>query len=408
MNSQWTIIIRYGEIGIKGRVTRRRMEKILVKNITSSLATISNKSFKLVRSFGRIYIVDFENEEEINNYLDVLTHVMGIVSLSPAYVIYFNDLDDLVEKACIFFMNRLSGNSFAVRVRRIGKHVFTSMDVARKLGEVIVKKTGLKVNLSNPEYTCYIEIRGNRAYLYDKIIKGPGGLPIGSEGKVLVLFSGGIDSPVATWFTMRRGCEVDLVLFNIAGSKQVDMVKKIAYVLMNKWCYGYKPKLYVIDLKPLLPKLLSIVPENYVVVLLRRLMMRIASKLADRVNAKALVTGENLGQVASQTLDNLVIIDSASDKTVLRPLIGFDKNDIVKYAELIGTYEYSSKLPEYCLIGTRRVNPHADLNRVIEYEEKLGFSDSDIENLINNSEIYDILDLKQSFELNNVNKNCLR
>ncbi|MEM0380375.1 MAG: tRNA uracil 4-sulfurtransferase ThiI [Desulfurococcaceae archaeon] len=393
MNSNWVIIVRYGEIGIKGERTRNRMENLLIRNIIDVLKRSRCRlDLKINKSRGRIYLTGFKSEEESVEYLNNISHVMGIVSLSPAFMTNFNTLEDLCNKAFEFFVDRIRGNSFAIRVRRIGSHDFTSIDVARLVGEKIVKKTNLRVDLTYPDYTACIEIRNNIVYFYDKIVNGPGGLPIGSEGRVLVLFSGGIDSPVATWFIMRRGCEADLLLFNIAGSKQVEMVKKIAYVLMSNWCFGYRPKMYIIDLKPLIARLLSSIPENYIVIVMRRLMMRIASRLADKINAKAVVTGENLGQVASQTLDNLVIIDSASTKTVLRPLIGFDKNDIIEYAKMIGTYEYSSKLPEYCLIGTRRVNPHAILERVLEYESRINISDRDVEELIDKAEVYDILE----------------
>jgi len=389
MSEGWVVVVRYGEIGVKGRATRSRMERLLVKNIKSALRTI-NTSISVVRGFGRIYVTGFSDEKSAETSLNILARVMGVVSLSPAYTVKFTDLNDLVEKAYRFFKSRVQGGSFAVRARRVGEHGFTSMDVARALGERIARELRLKVDLSNPEYTAYVEIRGWRAYFYDKIVRGPGGLPIGSEGRVLVLFSGGFDSPVAAWFMMRRGCITDLVLFNIGGSEQLEVAKAVAYKLMSDWSYGYEPKLYVIDLRPLIPRIVASVPEDYVVIVLRRMMLRVASKLAEKIGAKALVTGESLGQVASQTLDNLTVIDRASAIPVLRPLIGLDKDEIIKYAKLIGTYDYSSKMREYCLIGARRVNTHASLEKVAVYEEKLGVSDNVVEKLIEECAVYDV------------------
>jgi len=389
MSESWVVVVRYGEIGVKGRATRSRMEKLLVKNIKSALMSI-NASTRVVRGFGRIYVTDFSDEKSAETCLGVLARVMGVVSLSPAYTVKFADLSDLVEKAYKFFKSRARGSSFAVRVRRVGEHGFTSMDVSRALGERIAGELRLKVDLSNPEYTAHVEIRGWRAYFYDKIVRGPGGLPIGSEGRVLVLFSGGFDSPVAAWFMMRRGCIADLVLFNIGGSEQLEIAKAVAHKLAIDWSYGYEPKLYVIDLRPLIPRIVSNVPEDYIVIVLRRLMLRTASKLAEKIGAKALVTGESLGQVASQTLDNLTVIDRASTIPVLRPLIGFDKDEIIKYAKLIGTYDYSSKMREYCLVGARRVNTHASLEKVVEYEEKLGISSDVVEELLEECTVYDV------------------
>jgi len=397
VNGEWVIIIRYGEIGIKGEATRSRMERLLVRNIREALNEVSTSGkLKITRVPGRIYVRGFENEDEMNKYIDPLTRVMGIVSLSPAYMFKFYDLNDLVEKAYSYFKDRLKGSKFAVKTRRTGRHGFTSMDISRLLGGLIVERNGLKVDLENPDYTCYVEIRDVYAYVYDKVIKGPGGLPIGCEGRVLALFSGGIDSPVASWFMMRRGCYVDLVLFNIGGEEQVEMVKNIAYVLMSKWGYGYNPKLYIIDLRPLIPRIVKNTPMEYIVIILRRLMMRTASRLAELIGAKGLVTGENLGQVASQTLDNLYVINQASKTMVLRPLIGFDKEDTVKYAKYIGTYEYSSKMKEYCLIGARRVATRSILDDVLKYEESIGIKDDDIDKLLANMEIVDIKTLRNN------------
>ena len=388
---EWVILVRYGEISVKGWRTRVRMEKLLIRNILDAIKSVGDVvDVRVYREPGRVFVAGFDSESSALNYTSVLSRVMGIVSLSTTYMINYSDLDDLVEKAYKFFSERIKGFSFAVRTRRSGVSSFTSMDVSRKLGKLIVDRLGLRVDLENPDYIAYVEVRGGKAYLYDNVVKGPGGLPIGSEGRVLVLFSGGFDSPVATWFMMRRGCYADLVLFNIGGSDQVEVAKLVAYKLMSNWAYGYNPKLYIVDLRPLIPRILSSVSEGYVVIILRRLMMRLASRLARRIKAKALVTGESLGQVASQTLDNLVVIDRASELPVLRPLIGFDKNEIIEYARLIGVYEYSSKMREYCLIGARKTVTRASFEKALEYESRIGVGDNELENLLDHVKVYDI------------------
>ncbi len=404
--SKWVNIVRYGEIAVKGVRTRNRMENRLKRNILDALDknNIKYKSISKIR--GRIIINNFNDEEECNRVAHIVSRIMGVVSVSPAMKIKFIGLDDLVNKAVEFFIKRINGNTFAVDVHRIGQHSFTSIDVEKIIGKKLVKLSKLKVDLENPEYTAYIEIRGSIAYFYDKIVKGPGGLPIGSEGKVLSLFSGGIDSPVASWFMMKRGCEVDFLLFDIGGKEQVKNVLFVAKALIDRWGYGYRPKLYVINLRQLIPKITLYVPEHYIVIILRRLMMRIASVLAKKVNAKALVTGESLGQVASQTLDNLYIIDEAANISVLRPLIGFDKNEIAKIAQTIGTYGHSIRMREYCLIGAKKVVTRASLEKVREIEKRMQITTNDIMNLISSMDEYDLWSIDVENHLGSGTQKC--
>ncbi len=387
---EWIVIVRYGEISVKGPSTRKRMENLLVRNIRDALSSNNCSGYRVRKERGRIYIEGVEGEEEAYRVSELLTRVMGIVSLSPSVVVSFTGLEDLVEKAWRFFRGRIRGGSFAVRAHRIGEHGFTSLDVQKKLGAIIHDETGIRVDLENPDYTAYLEIRGWKAYLYDTVLKGPGGLPIGSEGRVLALFSGGIDSPVAAWYMLKRGCIVDLVLFNIGGEEQVRGATMVARRLMKEWGYGYTPRLYIVDIRRLIPRIAVKVPRSYIVIVIRRLMMRLASILAERIGAKALVTGESLGQVASQTLDNLYVIDRASSYPVLRPLIGFDKEEITRVARLIGTYELSARMKEFCMIGTRRIVTHSSLKIVEEYEAETGITREELVELVDKADIVEL------------------
>jgi thiamine biosynthesis protein ThiI len=213
---------------------------------------------------------------------------------------------------------------------------------------------------------------------------------------VIVLFSGGIDSPVATWFLMRRGVEVHMLLFNLGGDRHVYGALRVAKVLADKWISWYKPKLFIIDLRPLIPRIALHVREDHMVILLRRAMMRIASIFARKINAKALATGESLGQVASQTLYNLFVINRASEIPVLRPLIGFDKEEIIRYAKLIGTYEYSIKVGEFCPIGASKITTKANIKYIESVENKV-ISNEFIEKLISNAIEYDLKSLDKNF-----------
>lgn len=389
------VMIRFGEISIKGEYSRRRMEKRLLKNIREVLNNNNIHAF-IYSSRGRIWVCCFESEEKSLSISNILTYVMGIVSLSPVFRISFNSLEELNNSATKFFSNRVKDKVYAVRVRRVGIHNFTSKDVEKIVGASLIRY-GTKVDLEDPEYIAYIEIRDNYAYLYDKIIKGPGGLPLGSEGKVLSLFSGGIDSPVATWFILKRGCIADLVLFNIGGDRQIWSVAMVAKVLADRWFYGYKPKMYVIDVRPLIARIVTVAPEGYIVILLRRFMNKIAERLAQHIGALALVTGESLGQVASQTLDNLSVIEEVVKIPILRPLIGMDKDEITAMARKIGTYEYSIRVEEYCSLGARVTLPRVDSTKVREYEDKIGLTYEEIDKMINDSIILDLKSLELEY-----------
>ncbi len=358
------IIVRLGELTVKGRATRLRFEKLLLKNMRDALESGGFK-YDIRREWGRFYV--YAPGEAIS----YLRRVFGIKSLSPATEVEFTDLEDLVKKGEAFFSGVVGGKSFAVRARRSGMHSFTSLDVERVLGERLLKYAD-KVDLENPEVTVYVEIRGRRAYFYTDVVAAYGGLPIGSEGKVVSLFSGGFDSAVASWYLLRRGAKVHYVFCNLGGEAYKRAVLSVLKVLGDNWSYGYSPRLYVIPFSQILKELREKTKRNYLNVLLKRYMYRAGEAIARKIGAEAIVTGESLGQVSSQTLRNLYVSSLAVRMQIFRPLIGFDKDDIVKVAREIGTYEYSSLVKEYCGAFTVRPVTHANLKDVEEEEEKVG------------------------------------
>lgn len=395
-------MVRFGEISLKSEISRRRMEKKLIRNINEAVKA-NGIDVSITTTRGRIWLCCFNDEEKALTVSKILSHVMGVVSSSPVTEVSFNSINDLIEKASKFFSDRIKNKTFAVRVKRIGEHGFTSKDIEKMLGAVLLQTCRTKVDLKTPEYTAFIEIRNDKAYFYDKIVKGPGGLPIGVEGKVLSLFSGGIDSPVATWYVLKRGCEADMLLFNIGGEKHVWSVAMVAKALVDKWVYGYKPKMYVVDARPFIARIAINVPENYIVIILRRTMNKIAERLASRIKALALVTGESLGQVASQTLNNIYAVEEVVRIPVLRPLIGMDKEEIVVTAKKIGTYEYSIKIEEYCTLGTRTTTPRADLNKIRKYDEKIGIFEYDIDKILDEANVIDLKSIDYEYILNKLN-----
>ena len=358
------ILVRLGEITVKSRRVRERFVRILLRNIGDALKS-SGFRYKLRRERGRIFI-----------YTDVaavepLRRVFGIKSLSVAEEVEFNGLRDLVEKAKEFFAEKVKGKRFAVRARRVGQHDFTSLDVERELGAALLEYAK-GVDLESPEVTTYVEVRGSRAYLYTEVVRGYGGLPIGVEGKVVALVSGGFDSAVAAWYVLRRGAEVHYLFCNLGGFTHEAGVLSVLRVLAERWSYGYRPKLYVIDFKKILLEIRSKCRVELLNVLLKRYMLRAAERIAERIGAEAIVTGDSLGQVASQTLRNIYVSSLATKLPVLRPLIGFDKDDIVSMAREIGTYEASARVKEYCGAFAERPRTWTDPEEVEVEEEKLG------------------------------------
>jgi len=354
-------LIRYSEVFLKSEVVRRRWVKKLVENIKR---IVGEGNFRIER--GRIWLItDYRVDEKLKK-------VFGIVSFSPCIHCNLNELDDCVLNFC---KDRLNFKTFAVRVKRVGEHDFTSKDMEKRLGSLILQKfPHLKVNLEKPDKTIYVEIRGNDCYIFDEVIKGAGGIPVGVEGKVVSLISGGIDSPVATWLMMKRGCKIIPLYLDIrpfTSDKAIERVEKVADVLKE-----YYPdfELIIRDhgkfLKEVKEYLKSRNLESYTCILCKRRMLKVAEEIAKDFNAKGIVTGDSLGQVASQTLDNLYVISQACSIPIYRPLIGFDKMEVENLARAIGTYQYSI-IPAECKALPKRPITRAKLSKVLEIEEKL-------------------------------------
>ncbi len=361
-------LLRYDELALKSRPVRGRWEKKLVREIKRAV-----KGAKVKREWGRIWVEAHGAEEKLKK-------IFGIHSFSPCE--HFK-LEELEEASLKFAEQRLKDKkTFALQVNRVGEHEFTSQDIAKKLGAGILQRLPhLKVDLKNPEKEIFIEIRGNDCYLFDEVIPGSGGLPLGVEGKVVALISGGIDSPVAAWMMMKRGCEVvPLYLDNRPFADDATLERAI---LVTDVLKEYQPniELNVVQHGDFLVKAKKFLKqkgaENYTCVICRREMYRKAEQLARKVEAKAIVTGESLGQVASQTLDNLHAIDSAANIPIFRPLIGFDKLESINLARKIGTFETSimpvmgcgASAGRGCGAAPRKPATKARLEKVLELEK---------------------------------------
>lgn len=354
--------IRYGEIGVKSPKIRRKFEKKLMKNISEDL----NCDF--VNNNGRIMLTSSESDETVRS---VLERIFGIVSYSRVYecVTDKNAIYDTIKESIKPYIDEGKFNpekdSFAAKCRRIGNHDFTSQEMAAYAGSVVIDLTDAKVNLSNPDFTVFIEVRDDKTYVYYEKIKGLGGLPVGSQGRVVCLISSGIDSPVAAYQMLKRGCKITLLHCDNSpyGEGTVDKVLKNAENL-KKYSLGEEVKVYSVKYGKYLEKVQKDAPPRMTCVLCKSGMYQIAELLAKKEGANAIVDGSSIGQVASQTLTNLEATRYHCRMPIFSPLISMDKLEIEDIAKKIGTYEVSIIPDGGCSAVPRYPETHADLNLV--------------------------------------------
>jgi len=319
--------VRYGEIGLKSDRVRRRMERQLMKNIE---AQTGGKAFKRA---ARIVVVGGNWEE--------LSRVFGVVSWSPAVEVRAR-MEDIVEKAVEMLSSHRG--SFKVEAQRVTKDFpLTSPEINKAVGAAVVERLGLPVDVKNPDVVLGVEIVNKKAYLFLERRRGPGGLPVGVEGTTVLLFSGGIDSPVAGWMVGKRGVEIEP--FHLYTGVDVEPVLK----RLSRWFpRELNLRVSAIDRERIVRELEKRGKMSYFHLVFKGILFRRAEAFAEEVGADALVTGESIGQVSSQTLKNLRALDSLVNISVIRPLAGLNKEEIVELAKKIGTYQESARLPEPC------------------------------------------------------------
>jgi thiamine biosynthesis protein ThiI len=381
------IVTVSGEIPLRSHRTRPRFYKRLLANLTDAVERSGGRVLAARLLEAKILV-----ETDVDA-LEALSRVFGVHRAGEVAVHEFKSLRDLAEWAGREARGLVSGRRFAVKVKRSGVHDFTSLDVAREVGAVL-KPYSAGVDLENPEVTVEIEVRGGRAYLYKRVAEGPGGLPTGVEGRALVLFSGGFDSPVAAWLTAKRGVEVDFLHFTLGSPRATYLAFKVARELSLRWLYGYKPRFMVVDFRRVVGEVASKVEWRMRQVALRALMYKAASRVAEKEGFDAIVTGESLGQASSQTLRNLEAVEAVAKpvKPVLRPLAGLDKEEIIALSRRIGLYELSSKVPEACAIAPSRVETRAT---PVEVEGELAkLSQGLLDEAVSKMAVYDVLSAK--------------
>ncbi|PYQ07326.1 MAG: tRNA 4-thiouridine(8) synthase ThiI [Acidobacteria bacterium] len=337
------VIARYHEIALKGRNRPFFVEK-LADNLRQALSDLPGVTVQPFSSRIGVHVPDETPWETVHERVG---RVFGVANFSRAREVPA-DLEAL-KRAAATELRGASFASFRVTTRRADKTFpFNSGQIDREIGAAVQAATGVRVDLEEPELTLWVEVLRDRILYSFERLPGPGGFPVGSSGRVLALLSGGIDSPVAAWRMMKRGCRVVLAHFHafpLQDRSTIDKTRELARIL-TRW--QLRTRLLQIPFGPVQQAVVAACPAPLRVVLYRRFMMRIAEALARRRRARALVTGESLGQVASQTLDNMVVIGEATRATVLRPLVGMDKEEITAQARRIGTFEVSTRPDQDC------------------------------------------------------------
>ncbi len=395
------IVTVSGEILLKSRRSRPKFFRRLVRNLEDALGREGIKDC-IISQEGAKLIVKCREEA-----LHVLRKVFGVYRVGEVTEVAFRDLKELSAKVSELSKDLVKGKKFAVRVHRVGDHPFTSIDAEREIGAGLYPYSS-GVDLTNPEVTVWIEIRGWRAYTYRSRVKGVGGLPTGVEGRALVMYSGGFDSPVAAWFIARRGAQVDFLHFFLGDTHSTYLAIKSAKELGRKWIFGYVPKALIIDFTGVINSIIKEVKRSYRQVVLRSLMFMAASQIVRRFGYDALVTGEIIGQASSQTLANIKAAEAVAKPSIpiLRPLLGMDKEEIIKMSKELGTYELSSKVGEPCSITPSLVTTKAKIKDLVQEVSKANHEEFDeavnkvkiLENLPNTDPILALPD--ESIEVN--------
>jgi tRNA uracil 4-sulfurtransferase len=371
MENNRPILVRYGEIGVKSPVVRKRFEKKLISNIKKLIKC------KITINQGRIFLFP----EEHDKALESLKKIFGVVSFSPT-VSTETDHDSIKETVQDYIKELMDKGEFdpekpfAVKCRRVGTHKFSSREMAGFCGAAVIEITDAPVDLSNPEFRLYIEVREDVTYIFHEKIQGPGGLPIGTQGRMISLVSGGIDSPVATYLMMKRGCDITILNFNnhpyTSGSN--DKIIKI-YQKLKEYASGSDLRLYQVNYGDFLKKCSDEAPPRMTCVLCKSGMYQIAEKFAEREKALAIIDGSSVGQVASQTLPNILATRYSTSMPVLSPLIGLDKTEISDMAEKIGTFQISILPDAECSAAPKHPETNAVLEKVLEVQEKIEMDD---------------------------------
>jgi thiamine biosynthesis protein ThiI len=354
-----------GEIVTKSDKVRSLFINQLAMNIRAACQRQDIEA-KVIKAWTRIRV---ESEDE--RIKDVLKTVFGIQNFSQIDFECDTSLEEMADQAYEYYKESVENKRFAIKAKRSGRVGFSSMDFNMALGSRLNRIETSKVDLTNPEVKIQCEITQDGTAFFHKVEKGACGLPLGTQGRAIVLMSGGFDSPVASWMLQKRGVKVDYVFCSVAGSSYERNVLEISKYLGDRWSAGSRPRFYSVEFEDVIKDLKENAEHKYVQVVLKRLFYKAAEKIAKQVGASVIITGEAVGQVSSQTLTNLVAIEDAITLPILRPVVAFDKNDIIEISRQIGTYEFSAKINEYCQLTPEKPSTSCSVKKARLEESKI-------------------------------------
>jgi thiamine biosynthesis protein ThiI len=362
-NTQKFILKFFPEIMVKGSSAKKQMVGQLYNNVVKLLEEV-HSDIAVKKFSDKLEVVT--PIEVVNKVRSILLHTSGIEQVLEA--LQFDNmmtLDAIKEKVCEVASTEIEGKTFVVRAKRAGTHPFNSSEMERTIGGYILAHSKAKgVDLHNPEIMLRIELINNQLNIITEKHMGLGGYPIGTQGDILSLMSGGFDSTVASYLTMKRGIKTHFIFFSLGGIAHEIGVKQVSYYLWSKFGASHRVKIISVPFDDVLTEIFRSTPESYMGVTLKRLMLMASEKVAKEMNIDALVTGESIAQVSSQTLRNLALIDQASNMLIIRPLATMNKPEIIDMATKIGTRRFAENMPEYCGVISKNPITHGSFKRM--------------------------------------------
>ena len=393
------LIVKYHpEINVKSRSVRRRFCKLLESNLRIILKRVHPNAHIISRWSDILVDAPQVTEQEREKILDLIVKVPGVDQLNEVIEYPFVDFDQAFKDVASHWQSHLDNKTFCVRIKRTGKHDFTSSDLERYIGGGLNQAVeSARVSLRKPDLTIKADLKDDVFHVITAHYRGLGGMPLPSQEDVLSLMSGGFDSGVATYHMIRRGARTHFCFFNLGGKEHEIGVKQAAYQIWSNYSSSHKTRFISVNFEPVVAEILEKIDNGLMGVVLKRMMMRAAAKVAEKFNIKALVTGESLGQVSSQTLTNLNVIDRVTDTLILRPLIHIDKAEIIDTARKIGSHDLAAAMPEYCGVISKKPTTKAVLSVVEENEAEFDFALLD--DVVENATVMDVRDIeKETYE----------
>ena len=388
------IMIRFGELSTKGK-NKKDFIRVLYNNIKRSLKEFSSLSFEL--RFDHIYVI--LNDEDYEPVLNRLKEISGIQGLS---LVFKCEKDiDVIKESCLELIKLEEGKTFKIECKRSDKRFpLVSDQIKRIVAGNILKNTQFRVDVHNPDILLSIEIHDEGAYIFSSTVLGCGGYPLGVGGKTMHMLSGGIDSPVAAYLMMKRGISIECIHFASPPYTQQAVIYKLEDLLKVLTKYQPQIRLHIIPFTKLQEAIYQNSDESYAITLMRRMMYRLATRLAARRKCPVISTGESVGQVASQTLQSIKVINEVTNTPIIRPCATMDKLDIIKLSKKIGTYDISIRPYEDCCTIFTPKNPKTSphLDDCLKFEEKFNYEEL-IEEAVRNVEIKIITDKEEKEEL---------